>query len=118
MLERWSGRVYEVPLLLGVLDPILEWMGVESKVGKDGRGRKPRRPVGLYAEVPVFKGMCKLSLRYAESRSSTYFHERIPRSTLSCWELNHGSPVEEVLGFLPETLRVLSCDYTVLDSTK
>ncbi len=66
----------------------------------------------------VFKEMCKLSLRYAEGCSSTYFDERIPKSTLSYWEVNYGFLVRKVLMSLLGVLCLLNYDYAVLYSTK
>jgi hypothetical protein len=117
MLRRWNGRAYEAGLLISILDLILESMDCVSKIKERG-GRRPKRPVKLYVEVLVFKEMSKLSLRYAESCSSTYFHERIPRSTLSYWENHHGFLIKHVLEVLFGILCLLSYDYTVLDSTK
>lgn len=115
MLRRWDCRVYDFDLLMGVLDLILESLDL-GEAG--GRGRRPKRAPSLYVKALVLKEMCKLSLRYAESCSSMHLNERIPKSTLSYWEINHGSIVMVVLTALFGVLRLLSYDYTVLDSTR
>jgi hypothetical protein len=104
---------------MGILEMILGSMDLESVIKeRRGRGRKPLRPARLYLKALVLKEMDKLSLRYAESLSSMHFGERIPRSTMSYWELNYGFLVEEVLKILFGVLCPLEYDYTVLGSTK
>ncbi len=103
-------------LLMGVLDLVLESLDLESRFG--GRGRRPKRPPMLYLEALVLKEVFKVSLRYAENISIMILGERIPKSTLSYWEVNHNRLVKDVLEALLGILRLVSYDYTVLDSTK
>ncbi|MEM3061760.1 MAG: hypothetical protein QW265_05080, partial [Candidatus Bathyarchaeia archaeon] len=113
MLRRWSGEAYDIELLMSILELVLESIDLESMLKK-----KPKRKVKLYLKALVAKEMLKLSLRYTESWASLYFNERIPRSTLSYWELNYGFLVSRLLGIMLGLLCLISYDYTVLDSTK
>jgi len=80
MLCRWDVRVYDVGLLMAVLDYVLD-------LYSEFCGRRLERPLRLYIKVLVLKEVCKVSLRYAEGLSLAYFG--VPKSTLHYWEMRH-----------------------------
>jgi hypothetical protein len=62
MLRRWHRRAYDIGLLLGILDLVLESLALESKV--KGMGGKPRRTETL---GPQGSGYSSSHLRTARS---------------------------------------------------
>ena len=114
MLCRWDVRVYDVGLLMAVLDYVLDLMGLDSEFW----GRRLERPPKLYIKALVLKEVCKVSLRYAEGLSLTCLGVRIPKSTLHYWEVRHGDIVGEVLRALFKLLSPIEYDYSIIDSTK
>ena len=59
MLKRWSSKVYDVKLLLGI-EIVLQSMNIEEKIGeRNKRGRNPKRSPILYIKALVLKEMCK-----------------------------------------------------------
>jgi hypothetical protein len=114
MLCRWDVRAYDIGLLLAILDYVLDLMGFDSRF----EGCRFGRPARLYVKALVLKGVCKASLRYAESLSQTHLAVRIPKSTLHYWEVRHGDVVVEVLKALLRLLSLMDYDYSVIDSTK
>ena len=118
MLKRWNSEVYNVELLLGVLEVILNSINIEEKIKeRNRRGRKPERPLAIYIKALVLKEMFKASLRYSESLSLSVLGARIPKSTLNYWEITYESLIKEIKDALMEIL-LLDYYYTVLDSTK
>ena len=84
MLKRWDSKVYDVKLLLGTLEIVLQSMNIEEKIGeRNKRGRNPKRPPVLYIKALVLKEMYKASLRYSESLSLSILGIKIPKSTLN-----------------------------------
>jgi len=83
MLCRWDVRVYDVGLLMAVLDYVLD-------LDSEFCGRRLERPLRLYIEALVLKEVCKVSLRYVEGLSLACLGVRIPKSTLHYWEVRHG----------------------------
>ena len=86
MLRRWDVRVYDVGLLMAVLDYVLDLMDLDSEF----RGKRLERPPRLYIKALVLKEICKVSLRYAGGLSIACFGVRVPKSTLHYWEMKHG----------------------------
>jgi len=109
MLCRWDVRVYDVGLLMAVLDYVLD-------LDSEFCGRRLERPLRLYIEALVLKEVCKVSLRYAEGLSTAYFD--VPKSTLHYWEMRHGDIVKRVLRMLFRLLSLIEYDYSIIDSTK
>ena len=86
MLKRWSSKVYDVKLLLSILEVILQFMNIEEKIKeRNKRGRKPKRSPTLYIKALVLKEIYKASLRYSKSLSLSILGTRIPKSTLNYW---------------------------------
>jgi hypothetical protein len=102
-------KAYDTGLLLAGLDYVL--MGFRFEKCRFGR------PARLYVKALVLKGVCKASLRYAESLSQTHLGVGIPKSTLHYWEVRHGDMVEDVLKALFRLLTQMDYDYSVIDST-
>jgi len=82
MLCRLDVKAYDTGFLLAILDYVLDLMGFDSRFGG-----LPR----LYLKVLVLKGVCKASLRHAESLYKTHLGVRIPKSTLHYWEVRRGT---------------------------
>jgi hypothetical protein len=114
MLCRWDVRVYDVGLLMAVLDYVLDLMDLDSEFC----GIRLERPPKLYIKALVLKEVCKVSLRYAEGLSLAYLGVRVPKSTLHYWEVKHGDIVERVLRILFRLLSLIEYDYSIIDSTK
>ena len=52
MLKRWDSKVYDVKLLLGTLEIVLQSMNIEEKIReRNKRGRNPKRPPVLYIKA-------------------------------------------------------------------
>ena len=119
MLKRWNSKVYDVELLLEILDIILVSMNIEEKIKeRNKRGRSPKRQPIIYIKALVLKEMYKASLRYSESLSLSILGIKIPKSTLNYWEINYEFLVKEIKDALMKILNYLDYYYTVLDSTK
>ena len=114
MLCRWDVRVYDVGLLMAVLDYVLDLMDLDSEF----RGKRLERPPRLYIKALVLREICKVSLRYAEGLSLTCFGVRVPKSALHYWEMRHGDIVERFLRALFRLLSLMEYDYSIMDSTK
>ena len=119
MLKRWDSKVYDVKLLLGTLEIVLQSMNIEEKIKeRNKRGRSPKRQPIIYIKALVLKEMYKASLRYSESLSLSILGIKIPKSTLNYWEINYEFLVKEIKDALMKILNYLDYYYTVLDSTK
>ena len=60
MLKRWNSKVYDVELLLEILDIILVSMNIEEKIKeRNKRGRSPKRQPIIYIAL-VLKEMHKV----------------------------------------------------------
>lgn len=119
MLKRWNSKVYDVKLLLRILEIILQSINIEERIKeRNKRGRNPKRPPIVYVKALVLKEVYKASLRYSESLSLSILGIRIPKSTLNYWEINYESLIKEIKDALMKILNYLDYYYTVLDSTK
>jgi len=83
MLCRWDVRVYDVGLLMAVLDYVLD-------LDSEFCGRRLEGSPKLYMKALVLKEVCMVSLRYAEGLSLACLGVRVPKSTLHYWEVRHG----------------------------
>ncbi len=108
MLKRWNSTIYDVELMLKFLHMILASLKIDERFEKR-RGRKPKRPPGLYIKAIVLKEAFKCSLRYSES---------LARKFPNYWEIKHSDLIKEVLRALNEFLSQMYHLCTFLDSTK